>query len=239
MRRAWSLIPLVLLSVPAAADDEFTVYELLAPDSHRFAITYDVTTARDGDRFFLNPIREGSIATDERVVDQASGKPLRWEVVTGKQARAAGLLGERAFGRAQRSVSSTRDAGSTPASANIEDSRAAELARIRDDQARFVKVELASPVPKDGERRIRIFKTYTDPKSYYAEGDRVVFDRGLGVLRNAVLLPAEYELVSCTVPAIVSTEADGRVKASFVNDRDDVLPVKIVGRRRPAAGSAR
>ena len=103
MRRAWSLIPLVLLSVPAAADDEFTVYELLAPDSHRFAITYDVTTARDGDRFFLNPIREGSIATDERVVDQASGKPLRWEVVTGKQARAAGLLGERAFGRAQRS----------------------------------------------------------------------------------------------------------------------------------------
>ena len=204
MRRAWSLIPLVLLSMRAAADDEFTVYELLAPDSHRFAITYDVTTAREGDRFFLNPIREGSIATDERVVDQASGKPLRWEVVTGKQARAAGLTRE-------------------PVK----------------DQARFVKVELASPVPKDGERRIRIFKTYTDPKSYYAEGDRVVFDRGLGVLRNAVLLPAGYELVSCTVPAIVSTEADGRVKASFVNDRDDVLPVKIVGRRLPAAGSAR
>jgi hypothetical protein len=179
------------------------------------------------------------VATDERVVDQASGKPLRWEVVTGQQARAAGLLGERAFGRAQRSVSSTRDAGSTPASANLEDSRAAELARIRDDAARFVKVELASPVPKDGERRIRIFKTYTDPKSYYAEADRVVFDRGLGIRRNAVLLPAGYELVSSTVPAIVSTEADGRVKASFVNDRDDVLPVKIVGRRRPAAGSAR
>jgi hypothetical protein len=239
MRRVWCLIPLVLLSVRAAADDDFTVYELLAPDSHRFAITYDVTTAREGDRFFLNPIREGSIATDERVVDQASGKPLRFEVVTGKQARGAGLLGERAFGRAERSVSSAGAAGSTPASAMIEDPRAAELARIRDDKARFVKVELASPVPKDGERRIRIFKTYTDPKSYYAEGDRVVFDRGLGIRRNAVLLPAGYELVSSTVPAIVSTEADGRVKASFVNDRDDVLPVKIVGRRRPAAGSAR
>jgi hypothetical protein len=204
MRRVWCLIPFVLLAVRAAADDDFTVYELLGPDSHRFAITYDVTTAREGDRFFLNPIREGSIATDERVADQATGKPLRWEVVTGKQARAAGL---------------TREAVK--------------------DQARFVKVELASPVPKDGERRIRIFKTYTDPKSYYTEGDRVVFDRGLGIRRNAVLLPAGYELVSCTVPAIVSTEADGRVKASFVNDRDDVLPVKIVGRRRPAAGSAR
>ena len=204
MRRVWCLIPLVLLAVRAAADDDFTVYELLGPDSHRFAITYDVTTAREGDRFFLNPIREGSIATDERVADQATGKPLRWEVVTGKQARAAGL---------------TREAVK--------------------DQARFVKVELASAVPKDGERRIRIFKTYTDPKSYYTEGDRVVFDRGLGIRRNAVLLPAGYELVSCTVPAMVSTEADGRVKASFVNDRDDVLPVKIVGRRLPAAGSAR
>ena len=40
----------------------------------------------------------------------------------------------RAFGRAQRSVSSTRDAGSTPASAMFEDSRAAELARIRNDE---------------------------------------------------------------------------------------------------------
>ena len=188
-------------------DDEYTVYELLAPDSHRFAITYDVTATREGDRFFLNPIREGSIVSDERVVDQASGQPLRWEVVTGRQAREAGLLGDRV--------------GS------------------RDDQARFVKVELASPVPRGGERRIRIFKTYTDPKSYYRDGDRIVFDRGLGIPRNAVVLPAGYELVGSAVPAIVSTEADGRLKASFVNDRDDVLAVKIVGRRLPPAGSSR
>jgi hypothetical protein len=196
------VIPFLLLGAAAAADDEFTLYELLASDSHRFAISYDVTTAREGDRFFLNPIREGSVASDERVVDQASGKPLRWEVVTGAQARAAGL---------------TREA--------------------LKDEARFVKVELPSPVPKDGQRRIRIFKTYTDPKSYYAEGDRVVFDRGLSIRRNAVILPAGYELVGCSVPAIVSTEADGRVKASFVNDRDDSLPVKIIGRR--LAGTTR
>jgi hypothetical protein len=202
MRRIGRVIPFLLLGAAAAADDEFTLYELLASDSHRFAISYDVTTAREGDRFFLNPIREGSVASDERVVDQASGKPLRWEVVTGAQARAAGL---------------TREA--------------------LKDEARFVKVELPSPVPKDGQRRIRIFKTYTDPKSYYAEGDRVVFDRGLSIRRNAVILPAGYELVGCSVPAIVSTEADGRVKASFVNDRDDSLPVKIIGRR--LAGTTR
>ena len=201
-RRLASLLPLLLLAANAFAEDEFTLYELLAPDSHRFAITYDVTTAQAGDRFFLNPIREGSIASDERVVDQASGRPLKWEIVTGKQARDAGLTRE----------------------------------TVKDD-ARFVKVELAGPVPKDGQRRIRIFKTYTDPKSYYAEGDRIVFDRGLGIRRNAVVLPAGYELVGSAVPAIVSTEADGRVKASFVNDRDDTLPVKITGRR--LAGAAR
>jgi hypothetical protein len=201
-RRLASLLPLLLLAGNAVAEDEFTLYELLAPDSHRFAITYDVTTAQAGDRFFLNPIREGSIASDERVVDQASGRPLRGEIVTGKQAREAGLTRE----------------------------------TVKDD-ARFVKVELAGPVPKDGQRRIRIFKTYTDAKSYYAEGDRIVFDRGLGIRRNAVVLPAGYELVGSAVPAIVSAEADGRVKASFVNDRDDTLPVKITGRR--LAGAAR
>jgi hypothetical protein len=202
MKRAhlWSLVSVWLFAGSALAQDEFTRYELLAPDSHRFAIAYDVTAEKEGDRFFLNPIREGSIASDERVVDQATGKPLKWEIVTGKQAREAGLTRETVK-----------------------------------DQAQFLKVELAGPVPRDGQRRIRIFKTYTDPKSYYADGDQIVFDRGLGIRRNAVVLPAGYELVGSTVPAIVSTEADGRIKASFVNDRDDTLPVKVAGRRLAAA----
>jgi hypothetical protein len=46
-----------------------------------------------------------------------------------------------------------------------------------------------------------------------------------------VVLPAGYELVGSAVPAIVSTESDGRVVASFVNDRDDSLAVKVEGRR--------
>jgi hypothetical protein len=184
VRQAW-IAAAALCAASAVADDDFTLYELLAPDSHRFAITYDVTTAKEGDRFFVNPIRKGAIASDERVLDRASGKPLRFEVVP--------------------------DA---------------------------IKVDLGHPVPKDGERRIRIFKTYTDPKSYFAEGDRIVFDRGLSIRRNAVVLPGGYELVSASVPAIVSTEADGRMKASFVNDRDDTLPVRIVGRRAPRTAGA-
>jgi hypothetical protein len=32
---------------------------------------------------------------------------------------------------------------------------------------------------------------------------------------------------------MVSVDKDGRVHVSFVNDRDDQLPVKIVGRKLP------
>ena len=46
-------------------------------------------------------------------------------------------------------------------------------------------------------------------------------------------LPKGYELVGSSSPAIVSLEADGRIHVSFLNDRDDQLPVKIVGRRLP------
>ena len=202
----WRLVrPLAvvaLLAGPALtrADDEFTLYDLLAPETHQFAIVYEVTATREGARFYLNPIREGSVASDERVVERRNGRTLRFEVVTGKQAKEAGLLGANAR-----------------------------------DESRFIKVELPEPVPKGAQTRLRIFKTYTDPRSYLVEGDRIVFDRGLGIRRNAVLLPAGYELVGSSVPAMVTTEADGRVKVSFFNDRDDQLPVRVVGRRLGAA----
>jgi hypothetical protein len=55
----------------------------------------------------------------------------------------------------------------------------------------------------------------------------------LGIKRNVVILPAGWELVENASPAIVSTGQDGRVHLSFLNDRDDQLPVKITGRRLP------
>jgi hypothetical protein len=186
----------LLFAAAAHGDDEFTLYELLAPESHRFAITYDVATATAGARFFFNPIREGSVATDERVIERGRGRELKWEVVKGREAKATGLV--------------------RPTAA---------------DESLYIKVALREAVPAGGMTRLRIFKTYLDPKSYYAEGDTVVFDRGLSIRRNAVVLPPGYELIGCSVPAIVSTEADGRVKVSVVNDRDDSLPVRIVGRR--------
>src|SRR5947207_15661210 len=76
----------LLLAAPAFADDDFTLYDLLAPDSHQFAITYDVTTSREGATLFFNPIRPGSVATKERVIARPSGKQLQFEGVRGKVA---------------------------------------------------------------------------------------------------------------------------------------------------------
>jgi len=190
---------LFLLITPAAASDEFTLYELLPPESHQFAITYDVTTNREGAQFFFNPIRPGSTASKERVIERSTGKELQFETVSGKEAKTSGLV----------------------------------PAETKDD-AQFIRVHLPGPVPKGGQTRIRIFKTYTDAASFYLDKDgRLVFERPLGIKRNVVVLPKGWELVGSASPAIVSTDADGRVHASFLNDRDDQLPVKIVARRLP------
>ncbi len=71
--------------------DAYTRYELLAPGSAKFRIVYDVTATTAGARYYFNPIRTGSIATDERVFDRATGKPLLFDVVGGAIARAGGV----------------------------------------------------------------------------------------------------------------------------------------------------
>ena len=98
---------------------------------------------------------------------------------------------------------------------------------------KFIRVHLPGPVPKGGQTRIRIIKTYTDAASYSVKDGNMVFERPLGIKRNVVLLPKSWELIECGSPAIISTDADGRIRLSFLNDRDDQLPVKIVARRLP------
>ena len=67
--------------------DTYTRYELLPPETHQFKIYYEVTETRVGARYHFNQIREGSEASDESVLDLATGKPLKFEVVTGAQAK--------------------------------------------------------------------------------------------------------------------------------------------------------
>jgi len=72
---------------------EYTRYELLAPGSGKFRILYEVWATTPGSRFFFNPIRKGSIASDESVTDLATGLPLRFQEVDGATALASGLAG--------------------------------------------------------------------------------------------------------------------------------------------------
>jgi hypothetical protein len=181
--------------------DDYTRYELLAPDSAQFRIIYEVTATRAGARLFFNVIRKGSEPSDEAVFDLMTGQPLPFKVVTGAEARAAGQPNA-------------------------------------DLEANYIQVSLARPVPEKGETRLRIEKTYKDTKSYYREGTLIVFNRGLSITRNAVVLPKGYELVACNVPSQVLTEGDGRISVSFLNPYPVEAPLVVKARPLSAPSSA-
>ena len=96
----------------------------------------------------------------------------------------------------------------------------------------FIQVSLARPVPEGGEGRIRIDKTYKDPASYFDEGPGIVFERSLGVQRNAIVLPPGFEVVGCNYPSQIATEEDGRIRVSFMG-RGTSVPLRLVARRWP------
>jgi hypothetical protein len=181
--------------------DAYTRYELLAPGSGKFRIVYDVTAARPGARAYFNPIRKGSVATDESVIDAATGAPLAFQVVDGLRAKADGLT----------DADTTYD---------------------------YIEVHLARPVPEDGGGgRVRIEKTYEDALSYHFDGPDLVFDRPLGVKRNAVVLPLGWALVACNYPSQVAQEPDGRLRISFLNDTPAEAPLILRARHTALASS--
>lgn len=103
------------------------------------------------------------------------------------------------------------------------------------EDGRYIQIKLARPVARDGEARLRILKTYEDAKSYFAEGERIVFDRSLGIPRNSVVLPAGYELIGVNYPSQVRTLADGRVAVSFMNHGTAGVPYRVTGRKLAAS----
>lgn len=181
--------------------DDYTRYELLAPGSGKFRILYEVTATTAGATHFFNAIRRGSVASDERVVDLKTGRPLEFEVVSGRVAREGGM-------------------------------------RNADSTGEYIRVKLARSVPRDGETRILIDKTYYDTASYRVLGDTIVFARPLGIKRNAIVLPVGFELISSNYPAQILQEADGRLKVSFWNNTPAQAPVQIRARRVAAVGAS-
>ena len=177
--------------------DEYTRYELLAPETASFKIYYEVTATTSGAKVYFNPIRKGSAASDEAVYDAMTGEPLHFEVVSGAEARKDPLMPE------------------------------------ADLSGSYIKVQLARPVPPEGQGRLLIVKTYKDVKSYYRDGDAIVFNRGLGIKRNSVVLPKDFELVGSNVPSQVLPEPDGRIAISFMNASAGEAPLLL--RAKPGA----
>jgi hypothetical protein len=177
--------------------DEYTSYELLSPDSNSFKIVYEVTATAPGAKAFYNPIRKGSVASDESVFDVMTHTPLKFEVVHGADAKKDPLVSE------------------------------------ADAATDYIKVTLARPVPPAGQGRLLILKTYKDAKSYFREGDAIVFNRSLGIKRNKIILPASYEVTACNVPSQVLAEPDGRIAISFLNTTAGEAP--LILRAKPGA----
>jgi hypothetical protein len=183
---------------PQLEADEYTRYELLAPESSRFHILYEVTATTPGAGFFFNPIRKGSAASGEAVYDRASGRRLEHTVVSGAEAARDGL----------------GDA---------------------DPATSYIRIRLPRPVPATGGVRLLIEKTYLDAKSYFREGaDRIVFTRSLGIRRNAIVLPAGYELLACNVPAQVLSEPGGRLTVSFFHAAPGPAELTLRARKLPS-----
>ena len=110
--------------------------------------------------------------------------------------------------------------------------------RGADSTGEYIRVTLARPVPTNGETRLLIDKTYFDTGSYRMAGDTILFDRSLGIKRNAVVLPAGFELVSSNYPAQVLQETDGRLKVSFWNNTPAAAPLRIRARRAAAGATS-
>ena len=181
-----------------AYQDREILYELQAPESHAFRITHDYTVRKPGEKYYLNVVRAGSHVTDPESVDLDSGENLKWEIVTGKQAR-------------DRKIA-------------VDDAK---------DDSEVVVTHLGRPLMNGTTNRIRLKETYQDAKSYYIEGDELVWDRTFGRLRNTVVLPAGWYLTALASPATIETLPDGRVSVYIVNPRPDDVRVYLRARRRP------
>ncbi|MDB4874239.1 MAG: hypothetical protein JWM41_685 [Gemmatimonadetes bacterium] len=384
--------PAALAQAPQTESDAYTRYELLAPGSAKFRIIYEVTANTAGAAYYFNPIRKGSVATNESVFDRATGKPLEFDVVGSAIARAGGVRnndttqtyirvklarpvppdggeGRVLIDKTYEDVASyymrgdtlvfTRPLGikrnavvlpigyellsssfpsqvlqepdgrvgisfwnNTPSEAAVT-MRARPVARLAavkssaaarlDERAHqnreivyflqqpethafdlyhdytesrvgtstylnevrggstvsnpraknldtgeelkwevlkgdaITRAKLAvpnvtpqsevvvfrfAPVKTGESTRIRMFETYTDSVRYKLAGDELVWDRSFGRPANAVVLPAGWVLTNSSIPATVSTMADGRVRLDFINPRPDEIAVLITARRR-------
>ena len=100
------------------------------------------------------------------------------------------------------------------------------------DDSEIVVTHLTRALESGTTNRIRLMETYIDPKSYYLDGEELVWDRTFGRLRNTVVLPRGWYLTGLASPSTIQTLPDGRVAVYVVNPRNDDVRVYLRARRR-------
>ena len=183
-----------------AHQDREILYELLDPATNAFRITHDFTETRAGRAHYFNVVRAGSHVTEPGSYDLDSGNPLKYEVMTGKQAKARKI---------------PLDEGN--------------------DDSEVVVTFFDKPLAAGSSMRLRLMETYTDPKSYYMDGDELVWTRTFGRPRNTVVLPKGWTITAMDTPAVITSLKDGRVSIYTVNPRNDEVKVSFRARQRPVA----
>ena len=95
-----------------------------------------------------------------------------------------------------------------------------------------VQGDLAHAIEEGQSSRIRVQETYTDPVGYVLDNGDLLWKRTLGRPLNIVTLPAGWMLTSVNTPAIISLDAEGRVRLRFTNIRNDELSVIIRAKKK-------
>src|SRR6266481_2509053 len=101
-----------------------------------------------------------------------------------------------------------------------------------DPDSVVVQGDLPAAVGEGQSVRVRVEETYTDPVGYGMDGKELVWTRTLGRPLNLVTLPDGWMLTSVSVPAVITTDAKGRVMLRFTNTRNGDIAVTIKARRR-------
>ena len=134
---------------------------------------------------------------------------------------------------------------SNPSALNLDTGEALKVETLRGDEIKKRGLDIGeavvpeteivlitfAPVVQGKTTRLRISETYTDPGRYFLEGDELVWDRGFGRPHNSVVLPAGWTAIANSIPAIISTDPDGRQRLAYENNRPDEIQVLIRGRK--------
>jgi hypothetical protein len=179
-----------------AHQDREILYELLDPETNAFRITHDYTESRPGRAHYINIVRTGSKVSEPGSIDLDTGRPLKYEIIKAKDAKARKIPTDEAT-----------------------------------DDSDLVVTFLEKPIAVGTSVRLRLMETYTDAKSYYMDGDELVWNRTFGRPRNTVVLPKGWTLTAMDTAAVVQTLKDGRVSVYTVNPQYGDVRVFFRARR--------